>query len=155
MLMQHQTSPTKLIFTEECKVPQGSLGADETMRICYLYYSSAQDFWTLHTFQGKTQPLPDRVHAPSKLFTFMEISRSFTCFSGTELIVHTTQRQPDAYVWPLQQTKSYSFRSQLLCPNLPNGIVVEQQKSHAVPDAPGSNSTEVTRADCERNLCVI
>lgn len=56
--------------------------------------------------QGKTQPLPDRVHAPSKLLTFMEISRSFTCLSGTELLVHTTQRQLDAYVWPLQQTMS-------------------------------------------------
>lgn len=36
--------------------------------------------------------------------------------------------------------------------------MVEQQKSHAVPDAPihpGSSSTEVTGAYCERNLCVM
>lgn len=52
----------------------------------------------------------------------------------------------------------YSFGSYLLCPNLPSRVVVEQQKSHAVPDVPmypGSNAAEVTGADCERNLCVI
>lgn len=53
----------------------------------------------------------------------------------------------------------YSFGSYLLCPNLPSRVVVvEQQKSHAVPDAPmypGNNAAEVTGADCERNLCVI
>jgi len=68
--------------------------------------------------QRKTQPLPDRVHAPSTLFIFMEISRSFTCFSGTELLVHTTQRQPDAYVWPLQQTMSLLIQIRAAAPKL-------------------------------------
>lgn len=39
-------------------------------------------------------------------------------FSGTELLVHTPQRQPDAWVWPLQQTMSLLIRVILAVPKL-------------------------------------
>lgn len=39
-------------------------------------------------------------------------------FSGTELLVHTPQRQPDACVWPLQQTMSLLIRVIFAVPEL-------------------------------------
>lgn len=105
------------------------------------------------------QPLSDRVHAHSKLLTSMEISMSYTCFSGTELLVHTIRGNLMPPSPHCSEQWAYSFGSWLLCPNLPNRIVVEQQKSHPVPDAPtplGATPLElVTGADCERNLCAV
>lgn len=86
--------------------------------------------------QGKMQPLSDRVHAHSKLLTFMEISMSYTCFSGTELLVHTVRGNLMPPSPHSSKQWAHSFRSWLLCPNLPNRIVVEEQKNHPVPDAP-------------------
>lgn len=111
--------------------------------------------------QGKMQPLPDGVHAHRELLTCMEISMSYTCFSGTQLLVHTIRGNLMPTSPHSSKQWAYSFGSWLLCPNLPNKIVVEQQKSHPVPDAPtppGSSSTGVGHwcgADCERNLCAI
>lgn len=106
--------------------------------------------------QGKMQPPSDRVHAHSKLLTFMEISMSYTCFSGTELLVHTIRGNLMPTSPHSSKQWAYSFGSWLLCPNLPNRIVVEQQKSHPVPDAPTApGSTGAGRWCWLWNLCAI
>lgn len=89
--------------------------------------------------QGKMQPLPVRVHAHSKLFTSMKISMSFMCFSGTELLVHTTQRQPDAYVWPLQHTMNLLIRVIFAVPKLAKqgcGRATEEPRCARCADVP-------------------
>lgn len=72
--------------------------------------------------QGKMQPLSDRVHAHSKLLTFMEISMSYTCFSGTELLVHTIRGNLMPTSPHSSKQWAYSFGLWLLYPNLPNRI---------------------------------